>query len=177
MTTPYVDPNIVHVPATGAAPPASWGNTVRDGLEFLVNPPGCVVRRDSDQALAANTQVDVLFTDADLRDTDNFHDTSTNSELIVIPAGLGGWYEVGFFGIVSFVGSEGGIRTVRAVINGSTDVFLDRRRPDGATSVILNGTRPVELAAGSTVKFVVQQTSTSTRQLNPARAWVRFLHL
>ena len=33
MTTPYVDPQTIHNPSTGASPPASWGDAVRDALE------------------------------------------------------------------------------------------------------------------------------------------------
>jgi hypothetical protein len=32
---PYVDPQSVHTPRPGTAPPSTWGQTVRDDLEFF----------------------------------------------------------------------------------------------------------------------------------------------
>jgi hypothetical protein len=94
MTTPpYVDPQDVHNPATGASPPAAWGDTVRDGLEFCAKRPGVVLDRTTTQSIAnGTTLVPIAFgSGTTQRDTDDFHSETASNTRVVIPTGFGGW--------------------------------------------------------------------------------------
>ena len=177
MTTPYIDPEIIHTPATGTAPPASWGGVVRDNLEFLARIPGCVVDRSATMNLpnGAGTWTSVPFTAADLRDTDNYHSTTTDPEKIIIPSGLGGWYELGIY--ASIQQSTSGHRASRAIINGSSTIFLERNTGASGGNHLICSQRPALLNAGDSVEFQIAQNSGVTLTLNLAQAWVRFLHL
>jgi len=116
-TTPYVDPNTIHNPSTGTSPPAAWGDAVRDGLEYLARPAGCVVVTSSDASAGNTTFTSVAFNGTDERDTDAYHDNVTNNDQIVIPTGLGGWY--GFSGRIAFAANATGIRLARITVNGA----------------------------------------------------------
>lgn len=117
MTVPYQDPQSIHNPATGTVPPASWGDAVRDGLEFLVRPAGCVVQTATAQNINSAAWTNVAWNGTDLRDTDGYH-TGT-SDVIAIPTGLGGWYNLS--GSIVFDPNATGIRGVRWQVNGAGD--------------------------------------------------------
>lgn len=156
MTNPYVDPQTVHNPATGTSPPASWGDTVRDDLEFLARTPGCVVARTATQSIADNTGTDILFTAADLRDTDAYHSTVTNTDQVVVPTGLGGWYAVS--AQVDWAASSAGRRQVIVTVNG-TGVIAGRYPPVNAGVANETVSGEVLLAANDIVRLNVAQTS------------------
>lgn len=119
MTAPYIDPQTVHTPSVGTAPPASWGTTVRNGLETLARAPGCVIVSASSPGTNLNASwTSIKFDAADSRDTDNFHSPTVNPERVTIPAGMGGWYHIA--GTVVIGASSSGSRMVRLLINGST---------------------------------------------------------
>jgi hypothetical protein len=82
-------------PVAGANAPASWGDAVRDGLNYLANPPACLAYR-----VAAFTILNGTFTavplDAEAFDTDAMHSTTVNpSRLTINTAGL---YQVNAWG-------------------------------------------------------------------------------
>ncbi len=160
MTTPYVDPQTVHNPSTGSSPPAAWGDTVRNGLEYAVRTPGCVLRRLDNQALAVATFTAVIFDESpDLRDTDNFHSTVTNPSRVTIPAGLGGWYRLTgwiFYDTTALTGS----RILAFKVNGTLALYqmvLAQANPSYGSSV--NGSWVVELQAGDYVELMAHSNS------------------
>lgn len=163
MTTPYVDPQSVHNPTTGTAPPAMWGDTVRDGLEFLARTPGVVAVRNSLQAIDTNTLWPVLFNSGDLRDTDGYHSTVTNTNIVTIPAGLGGFYRI--HGQVLWAGNAAGYRLLRLRANGSAiiDENVAAAVNPGATQSV---TREVYLDAGAYLELLVFQNSGDWLDLN-----------
>ena len=71
----------------------------------------------SDQNIANNTWTAITWENTDLWDTDNFHDTSTNTSRITIPSGKGGKYL--FTGIAQFDNNSTGERYVVLYKNGS----------------------------------------------------------
>lgn len=161
MTTPYVDPQTVHNPATGTSPPASWGDTVRDGLEFCAKRPGAILDRSTSQSIAnGTTLVAVAFgTGSTLRDTDNYHSESTNNTRVAIPVGFGGWYRADAF--VRFAANGTGYRDLAVRVNGSTVVphSIAKVAPISGQDAFASTTALVQLNAGDYVELVVAQTS------------------
>ena len=78
MTTPYVDPQSVHNPATGTAPPAAWGDTMRDCVEMATKMPSACMTVTASQNLASGTTT-AINCGGELWDTDAQHSTSTNT--------------------------------------------------------------------------------------------------
>jgi hypothetical protein len=164
-TTPYIDLDSVHVPAPGVSPPASWGTTVRDNLEFFARRPGCKVLRSANQSIPNGTWTSVAFTAADAFDTDAFHDTSTDPEQIVIPTGLGGWYQL--IAVAQFAANATGNRAIRARVNGSLIYggdAVDAAQFAGALTAV-NLVEEVLLAAGDVLEIQVYHQAGSALNL------------
>lgn len=168
-TTPYVDLDNIHTPSVGATPPASWGVAVRENMETLARSPGCVVVRTASQTFGASAQNPVEFTAADLRDTDGYHDPSSNPEQIVIPTGLGGWYDIGWRAVWAF--SSSGRRSAAVTVNGVSAGAITYA-PDPAATMGLGGSRFLSLAAGDVVTLVLQQTTAGNLNMNSAEFWL-----
>ena len=172
MTTPYVDPQTVHNPATGTSPPASWGDTVRDDLEFLIAPPSVKANRTAVQSITSGTWTSVEFTAADSWDTDAFHSTTTNTSRFTIPTGLGGRYLL--VGQVEMVAGTN-TRAVRFSVNGTTthkvaDLYL-------SNSNIYAGSVSLELAlvAADYVELQVWQATGGALDLSRATFSARWV--
>lgn len=176
MTTPYVDPDTIAVIGALDPVPSGWFGTVRDGLEFAVRRPGCVVRRTTTQSIGNNTLTALAFTAADLWDTDGFHDTSTNPEKIIVPAGLGGLYRLG--AVVPFAQHSTGARVARLRINGSTNVAsVDVPTAGGSVNTSLQVDALFPLNAGDEIEVIVFQNSGGPLNVNasslPCMAWAQ----
>jgi len=160
-TTPYVDPQTVHNPLTGTSPPAAWGDAVRDAIEYLARPAGCVVATSSGTNALTATWTSVLFNGTDERDTDGMHSPSVNNDQIVIPTGLGGWWA--FAGSVTVAANATGIRMARISVNGGdtmrTAAFQTPATGLGAVVPIVG---ELLLAAGDVVRMQAYQASGST---------------
>lgn len=158
-TTPYVDPQTIHNPSTGASPPAAWGDAIRDALETLVRPPGVVLKTTADQAGASanNAWYNLSWNaPADLRDTDSFH-TGTG-DVVQIPSGLGGWYLAA--GSVVWDVNATGTRAVRYSVNGAGDYRLAQGNNTGASyGTRLAFAETVKLNAGDQFRISARQDS------------------
>lgn len=172
LTAPYVDPNSVHVPSVGGTPPASWGTTLRGNGETLARPPGAVIARSGAQSISNEAWNTVAFTSADERDTDAYHSTVTNPSRVTIPAGLGGWYDIG--GFFSFTSHSTGNRIVQLLLNGVGTVYQSIW-----TGAVANGQTmpmvPLQLVAGDYLEWQVFQNSGGALNLTVARAWARLV--
>jgi hypothetical protein len=161
MTTPYVDPQTVHNPGPTLSPPASWGDTVRDGLEFCSKRPGAILDRATSQSITnGTTLVPIAFgTGTTLRDTDTYHNESTNNTRVVIPTGFGGWYRVDAF--VRFAANGTGYRDLAVRIGGSTVVphSIAKVAPISGQDAFASTTALVQLNANDYVEMCVAQTS------------------
>lgn len=68
---------------TGDTITAALLNThLRDNLNYLYDPPGCLAIRTSNQSITSGSQTVVNFNSTDVFDTDTMHDTSTNPDRI-----------------------------------------------------------------------------------------------
>jgi hypothetical protein len=173
MTTPYIDPQTVHNPATGTSPPASWGDTVRDNQQFFSTPPSVKTRRTAVQSIPNNTFTAVAFTAADTWDTDGFHSTTTNNSRITVPAGLGGIYHV--IGSVNFAAGADNTRLVKIQLNGSSDVTVYQGTNGvGGPAFAVSVPNMVQLAAGDYIELVCYQFSGSALSITATMSahWV-----
>jgi hypothetical protein len=75
-------------PTAGAVAPASWGDDVRNALNFLANPPACRAYHSTTQTATNNAGTQMVF-NSERFDTDNMHSTVSNTGRITInTAGL-----------------------------------------------------------------------------------------
>lgn len=172
-TTPYVDPDTVFDPATGLFLPASWLATVRDNQEFFARPPGCKVNRTAVQSITTGTWTSVAFTAADSFDTDAFHSTTTSSEQIVIPTGLGGWYQIN--ASIRWATDNTGDRAIRAIINSSTVVdgdVVDAAQFASAVTIV-NLADEILLNAGDVLEIQGYHQRGSNLAISRARCSIR----
>lgn len=156
MTTPYVDPNTIHNPATGTSPPATWGDTVRDDLQFLANVPGVRVERTAAQSVADTTATIITFDTGNAtehRDTDSYHSLSSNPTRLTVPAGLGGTYL--FHGWVRFGGATSTFRQIRYRINGATIQVMAGTQASGLDDCFMSFSVSIALTAGDYVELQV----------------------
>jgi len=153
---PYVDPNTVHNPATATVAPASWGDTVRDDLEFLVAPPQFAARATATQNVSTSTDT-VLTAPAEDYDTDGMHSTVTNT-------GRGRAVTAGKYrasAIVQWDSDTTGRREVRFLVNGSTQHVVSVM--GASAGVVQNVQKMLVLAANDYVEVQVWQNSGGTR--------------
>lgn len=174
MTLPYVDPNTIFTPTANAILPFTWLADVRSCLEFLVDPPGCVVSQVANQTISTSSLTAINFTDADLRDTDGFHDPSSSPNYMTVPTGFGGWYWAG--GAASFGVYAPGYRQIAISVNGSV-VNQGRELRDASTShdTQVHIHAPVQLAAGDHVEILVDQTSGSALNVFDCVGWLSWM--
>lgn len=172
MTTPYVDPQSIHNPATGTSPPASWGDTVRDDLEFLIQPPSCRIVRSSTQSISNLTLTAVNFNAADSWDTDALHDTVTNNNRITIPSGLGGKYLC--IANVIFGASATGDRFVEWRVNGTTE-YRGQFVKSATATTELNYSAIISLSAGDYLEVMVYHSAGGALNIDSAWAQVLFV--
>lgn len=171
MTTPYVDPQTVHNPATGTSPPAAWGDTVRDDLELLIQPPSVQAVRTAVQSVATSAWTSVDFTAADAWDTDGFHSTTSNSTRITIPVGLGGKYIVHPH-VELAAGTN--TRAVRVLVNGATAYRLFDFYLSTSNVFVFASSLPLAISAGDYVELQVYQASGAALNLTLSTFTVRW---
>ncbi len=153
----YVDPNTIDNPTTDSPAPASWGDTVRDDLEFFAEPPQCSVSASSAESVS-NSSNEVLEADSEDYDTDTMHSTSSNTSRIT--ATTAGKYLCWFR--VNFAGDATGQRRVNFLTNGGSRETLDIRDAvtgGGPLPTVASGSFSVELAATDYVEIEVWQNS------------------
>ena len=108
-------------PNDGDVAPASWGDAVRAGLNYLANPPSCRVYNSADQATVNGGFHTVAF-NSERWDTDSMHDTVTNNSRITI--NTAGVYVL--HAHINWAASAAGERIVEFYVNGATEIGLIR---------------------------------------------------
>jgi hypothetical protein len=94
---------------------------------------GCVLTKTANQSIN-NLSITAITWDSELKDTNGFHDNSTNNTRITIPSGKGGLYLI--TGQVSYAANATGYRVGTIKKNGSDYyVFWNARATDGEWSV------------------------------------------
>jgi hypothetical protein len=111
----------------------------------------------------APTTVVILAFDTESYDFGGFHSTTTNTSRMTIPADESGYYFVS--ASLSWESATDGDRLVSIVLNGSTPIANDSRRPlnSGSLDVTLSVIR--RLNAGDYVEVHTYQTSAASRNI------------
>ena len=165
----YVDLNTIHNPTAGVVAPSSWGDQVRDDLEFLVNPPQVSAFHSTTQNASNGVALDCLL-DSENYDTEAMHSTSTNTErLTCVTAGKFWIWTVIVWGDSNSTGK----RTVRFKVNGST-THLVVAAP-AYTFLVQSGGMTLTLAVNDYVEIQVEQNSGGTRPVTPQEFGARYV--
>jgi hypothetical protein len=152
---PYVDPNLVHNPTTGAVAPAAWGDVVRDDLEFLIDPPVCSVFNSTVQSVANNT-VAAMLANSENFDNDAMHSTVSNTSRLTIQTA--GRYL--FIATMLFAIDVDGFRSVKFQVNGTGTIYESSRFPAViSNTMVATGVRSLSLAAGDYVEAFAHHTA------------------
>lgn len=151
---PYVDPQTVHNPTTGAVIPASWGDIVRDDLEFLADPAAFAGYNIAVPVATATSQA--MPIGSEFFDNASMHSTSTNNTRITVP--YDGRYE--FTATVRFDPSSTGVRRGAFRVNGST-IYESMQVPAVSTlrSVVITCNRKIVLSATDYVELLTEHTA------------------
>ena len=168
MTTPYVDPQSVHNPATGTSPPAAWGDTLRDCVEMATKMPSACMTVTASQNLASGTTTAINCA-GELWDTDAQHSTSTNTSRFTVATGFGGIYEaICKLQFGAFAGAN--TRVVGVRTNGAAVLWL-ADTTGVAPGPRINGTGLLQLNAGDYVEMVGYQDSGGIIAISTESMW------
>jgi hypothetical protein len=116
---------------------------------------GCFIYGTSNPSIANNTLTTISF-GAELFDSDNFHDNTTNNSRITIPAGKAGKYLI--TGASSFVSNSTGIRSIRFYKNGSL-IYNYVIQAGTVTNTFQNISYLADLAVNDYIELIAYQTS------------------
>jgi hypothetical protein len=168
---PYVDPQSVHNPATGTIAPAAWGDTIRDDLEFLVDPPACSVFHSVVQSTSSGVST-ALAADSENFDNAGMHSTVTNNSRITIQ--VAGRYLL--LATMEFANNATGWRSTGFFINGVfSPIGGQTVPPAGSQTTRLSATRTRVLAVGDYVEVQSNQNSGVALNVGLAEFGVVFL--
>lgn len=154
---PYVDIQSLHNPATGNVAPASWGDQIRDNLEFLISPPSCKVNHSTTQNVSHNTDT-VLLANSESWDTDSMHSTSSSTSRITI--NTAGKYL--FIATAEFGADATGMRRLRFKVNGSATQAFFAAAVTGSTGARGSGSTMRNFSVGDYIEVEAHQNSGST---------------
>jgi len=133
---------------------AGLGSNIGQGVRLLATISGNV-------NISNTTQTPIPF-DTEHFDSNNFHDTVTNTTRITFP--VGGRYLVG--GCVWWPSGSGGIRQVAIRLNGGSELHTDRRNGNNSTNTVCQPVTLYSFNANDYVELVCFQDSGGTVALN-----------
>ena len=142
---------------SGATAP-EWA-TPSAGASFV----GVALVKTSTQSTSNGTETAITFS-SETYDTNAFHDNSTNTSRITIPAGKGGKYL--FTGCYSFAQNGTGVRYLNLKKNNNTDLYLDFTNSNSTGFDQFNAFSFIlELVATDFVEMFALQNSTGSLNL------------
>lgn len=151
----YADLQTIHNPSAGGIPPASWGDQIRDNLEFLIDPPACSVYRNAVQVVSTSSS-EVLLANSEIFDNASMHSTSSNTGRITMTTA--GRYLL--FGRVRFEADADGHRRVDIRKNGTTSTTLFNLPANSAVSdVVITFSTAVVAALSDYWEVIVVHTA------------------
>lgn len=169
----YVDPNTIHDPMSSSTPPASWGTTINDDLEYLIEPPFCVCSNTSGQSVADSTNTN-LIPHVEEWDLFDMRSPTSNSTRITVPDD--GLYMVGI--AARFGGSITGYRQITAQFNLSGTPISSALAvyfSNNASTVNLTGNTVQAMSSNDYVEARVFQNSGGALNCELWRFSVRFV--
>ena len=124
---------------------------------------GCILTKTANQSIN-NLSSTAISWDSELKDTDGFHNNSTNNTRITIPSGKGGLYLI--TGQTSYAANSTGYRAATIRKNGSDYyVFWNARATDGEWSVG-SVSNLIELAAGDYLEMFTYHNAGTAININ-----------
>lgn len=155
----YTDPATIHDPASSTAPPASWGDTVRDDLEWFANDkPRARVYNSANITHTTNGAAQVVTFNSERYDVGGCHSTSSNTGRLTVPSGGGGLYAIG--ACIGWAANASGIRAASIRVNGSVLIATEETPAFSANSTPKHNLYTEwELAAGDYVEVLAYQSS------------------
>lgn len=152
----YVDLNTIHNPTSGTIPPASWGDQIRDNLEFLVDPPAVSAYHSAAVTLTDDT-LTKMVADSELFDNASWHSTSSNTSRLTAPIAC----RALVFATVVFDPNATGERLVDFLVNNTTQYVgvAGAPNPSGSRNTGITVVRAIIFAAGDYVECRSRQKS------------------
>jgi hypothetical protein len=150
----YVDPATILTTDPGDVLTAAWCDTVRDDLEFIIDPPQCSVYASSAQTVANNSTV-TLTANSENYDNDSMHSTVTNNSRITFQTA--GRYEI--FANVEYAADADGYRRLSFLFNGATSYGGQTVYAAPTVATRLSAQRSIIAAAGQYVEVQVAHTA------------------
>ena len=139
----------------GTATAALWNTSVRDNINFLVDPPMCQAQRASNQTITSASSTAIAMT-GDVFDTDTMHDPTTNNTRIT--CNTAGVYL--FTGTIQFDANSSGVRYLQLWLNGTTDIADVGSTSTSATNLTkLSIAFPWQMAVNDYMEMRAYQTS------------------
>jgi hypothetical protein len=118
---------------------------------------GVRLEKTAAQSIANATYTAITYT-GETYDTSSYHDNSTNTSRITIPAGLGGYYLIAYQ--ISWSSNGNGQRLVRIYVNGSTIPYMNGfANPSGSYENNFAGATIINLSAGDYIELFGYQDS------------------
>ena len=125
---------------------------------------GVRLEKTAAQSVANATYTAITYT-GETYDTSNYHDNSTNTSRITIPAGLGGYYLIAYQ--ISWSTNGNGQRLVRIYVNGSTIPYMNGfANPSSGYDNNFAGATILSLAAGDYIELFGYQDSGGSLNCN-----------
>ena len=144
----------------------SWATPASGGVTFI----GADAKgTGGTQSISNATHTAITFA-AEEYDTDGFHDNSSNTSRMTIPAGKGGYYQVN--GFVSWDDNATGGRTLLIRKNGSNYLYVELAPSAVLPSQVISAI--VKVVATDYLELFVYQTSTATRTVTKTAEQSRF---
>lgn len=123
---------------------------------------GVRMHNSANISIASATMTPLTF-DTESDDTDGYHSTSSNTDRVTIPSGLGGWYTV-WCG-VDWAGNATGVRAIVITINGGVESDdYDNPATDGFFAI--SHAVVVKIAAGAILRCAVYQNTGGNLNVN-----------
>jgi predicted flavoprotein YhiN len=142
---------------TVAAGIPSWATPSASGFV------GCSLTKSANQSVNNTTATAITF-DTELKDTNAFHDNSTNTSRITIPSGKAGFYLIS--GQINFASNSTGVRDGAIYKNGTvmTQVFVLGAANGGWTGASVSQIQ--ELAVADYIELFAYQNSGGALNVN-----------
>ena len=133
---------------------AEFNQNVRDNVEFLYEPPRCLLNHNLDQSIANNT-ITALSFNQEIADNDSMHSLLSNTSRVTV--NTAGVYAL--TASVQFAGNTSGVRTVSIVMNGSDTLVTQDAENLGVNPIKLNVATLYYLDVNDYVEVRVRQDS------------------
>ncbi len=152
----YIDPATILTTDPGDVLTAAWCDTVRDDLEFLIDPPSCSVYHSAAVSIS-DANLTILSANSENYDNDSMHSTVSSSSRITCQTA--GRYSA--LACVVYASNSSGERLVDFLVNGTTQYvgLAIGPNPSGSQNTGLTVERTMVLNVGDYVEVRTRQRS------------------